>query len=788
MQPHEDAVPSPVQSPPMAASASAIKRSLSSSQQPIRPAASPSLASATIDDPLSRSEFSLPIRTNSVGSNRRPQSSQSASLFRSTILGTPPGSPRDASPASTFRAPHSPARALTGSIFAGTAGFKASLLDTGAGENPGDPLNLILKSFIPHVAIHASPDVDQLVNQKGFQKGLWELLRPFGERVMGKVNVRDSNGVSKAWTDFSVRFSRFGDDSNLVEPGGLEGLNGSDEKKAREDQQLRDVEKVVERHLSFAEEAYRGTIEPQTPTRAGLDVEATSPYYALYLRRLLSGMPLAAHESFSHPVACVMAISSRNPNPIEALHRLYTETREGDKRYPNWVDGEYLRYYILVHDEENSDITKSMTLFESMKRNFGLHCHLLRLRSSESAETDDDSIPLPRSDWMTATEELADIEESDQTEDFEDPTRHIFESDATAIRTFVREMVTQSIIPTMERNISVWNNEVASRRRGISGRLASLSKKWTFGSSSRTSVSSSSNYDPRGFYGPETPEAKMRRLADFAFMLRDWKLAMSTYDLLRTDFETDKAWRYHAAANEMAAFALLIMPQNMSSKTRIETINQMLERALYSYQIRCNSLYGATRCVILALELLRLRGGTGIDEAVRWGIRVLEMKLMGTIGDALLKERMAICYASKTGAGSQLWGSRRRKSALWSVMGAEAWVAQGKFIQAQRCLNEARKMYSLLPGECGVQSFGMASDFLAYLNDQIKEGLQVVDTYSTGEGLGIDEGEDHVDEEAETFGDEDTRRARRASVMVQPPPTAGEDDEGDTNPGKDGFG
>jgi hypothetical protein len=41
----------------------------------------------------------------------------------------------------------------------------------------------------------------------------------------------------------------------------------------------------------------------------------------------------------------------------------------------------------------------------------------------------------------------------------------------------------------------------------------------------------------------------MRKLADFAFMLRDWKLAHSTYDLLRTDFNNDKAWKYHAAAH-----------------------------------------------------------------------------------------------------------------------------------------------------------------------------------------------------------------------------------------------
>jgi len=795
MQPLEDAsLTESVQSLPMAAAAAMRyphqRQSLASDAHPL------AMSEATL----------LPLR-------ERRANPSAASLFRSTL--TPPGS-RSASPAASLT--RSPSIALSGSVFGG-GGFRQSLLDTGAADSPGDPLNLILKSFVPHIAIYGSEDVDELVGEKGFRGGLWELLRPFGEQVQGKVTIRDSNGGSRTWEDFSVRFTRFGE--GVEEPdtaaGGmrsppLTAVNGQAAVSPKKPGNLvEQVEKVVDRHLSYAEDAYMGITSPTTPTRHGLDTDSTSVYYALYLRRLLSGIPLACHESFAHPVACVMAISSRNPSPIEALRRLYTETTQGEHSLPVWVDGEYLRYYVLVHDEERSDITKSLALFDQMKRHFGLHCHLLRIRSSETAETDDDSQQLPRSDWMTPAEELADIERSDREEDFEDPTRHIFGSDVTAIRTFVREMVTQSVIPTMERNVSVWNDQVASRRRGLSGRFMSLSKRFTFGGSSRNSTGAratgSTNYEALGFYRPDTPEAIMRRLADFAFMLRDWKLAMSTYELLRSDFQNDKAWKYHAAANEMAALSLLIMPQNMSSKTRIETINQMLEQAFYSYHIRCNSVYGAVRCTVLALELLRLRGGSGIDEAVRWGIRLLETGLMGPVGDALLKERMAICYASKQGAGSQAWGSRRRKSALWSVLGAETWIDQAKYIQAQKCLNEARKMYSLLPGDCGVQNFGMASDFLAHLNEQLKEGLRIdmpvrgdEQSYSGEDG----EPELLVDEESETLG---RRRSRRTSLIVPgaggggasletapltplvPARLSSVEDEGElASPNKDGFG
>ncbi|KAL1902282.1 hypothetical protein Sste5346_001258 [Sporothrix stenoceras] len=766
--------------------------------------------------PLSQSEASLPVR-------RGTPNSAAASLYASTL--TPPGS-RSMSPVGGVRA-GSPATGRTlsmtsnASIATATSNSSAttitaassqrpnssssaaasipgavytrSLLDLPAAENPGDPLNLVLKAFVPHVAVYSSRDTDELAREKGFPNGLWELLRPFGERVAGRVQVRDSNGAPRPWDDFSVRFTKFGD--NLETPESAQGIiqpptspppqlavsrrqRGSsnvshasssrgrsragtaDARSNATSSRIPLVEAIVDKHLTYAESAFSG-LPPPPPTpgqgpppqqQQQYDVDGTSPYYALYLRRMLSGLPVACHETFAHPVACVIAISSRNPAPIQTFQELYRDISQGDRRLPPWVDGDFLRYYVLVHDEENGDIVQSMALFEKMKRSLGLHCHLLRLRSTQSAETDDDSLLLPRSDWMTAVEEYADLVRSEafdgetsgdddasegEKEDdiIDDPTtRYIFESDATAIRTFVREMVTQSILPTMERSVSLWNDQVASKRKGLSGRFMSLSKRWAgFGSSNSNNNSSggrgdngSSNYDAvRGYYGAEASEAILRKLADYAFMLRDWKLAMSTYDILRTDYTNDKAWKYHAAANEMCALSLLIMPPSLSSRTKLDSISSMLEQSFYSYHTRCGSAYGATRVVSLSLELERLRGGAFVDEAVKWGMRLLEARLVGNVGDALLRERMAVCCATRAGRGSLGWGTWRRKSAFWSVLAAEAWVHQAKYIQAQRCLNEARRMYSMLQSDDGINGFIHARDFMAGLQQQLKQGLVV---------------------------------------------------------------
>ncbi|OAA68342.1 fungal transcriptional regulatory protein [Niveomyces insectorum RCEF 264] len=796
--------------------------------------------------PLSQSEASLPLR-------RSTPTGAAASLYASTL--TPPGS-RSISPVGRAGSPASRTMSLTSITSTGTAGsarttttttssttattttapppplpppgvaFTRSLLERPAADQPGDPLHLLLNAFVPHVAVYSSRDTDELVREKGFAHGLWELLRPFGERVHGRVQVRDSNGAARARDDFAVRFVPFGAHIEVPEPvqgviqpptspplplvvknGRLRRVSNTTAAVDRDGPRIHRaahaaaaasftatsnaaaariplVEAIVDKHLRFAESSFLGLpqlptplspLQPHTPAAAtqqqhqNFAVEnSTSPYYALYLRRMLSGIPVACHETFAHPVACVIAISSRNPAPIQTFQELYRDISQGDRRLPPWVDGDFLRYYVLVHDEENGDIVQSMALFEKMKRSLGLHCHLLRLRSSQSAETDDDSIELPRSDWMTAVEEYADLErgerldeeneekdenggdedDNDDDDDLAEAFRQhtIFESDATAIRTFVREMVIQSIVPTMERSVSLWNDQVASKRKGLSGRFMSLSKRWTSGGGAGGfgavvgggggggggsngfggSSNSGSNYDAqRGFYRAETHEAILRKLADYAFMLRDWKLAMSTYDILRTDFANDKAWKYHAAANEMCALSLLIMPPSQSSRTKLDTIHSLLEQAFYSYLTRCGSAYGAVRSIGLGLELQRLRGGPAVDEAVRWGMRLLEARLVGAVGDALLRERMAVACGTRAGLGSLAVGTWRRKSAFWSVLAAEAWVGQGQYIQAQRCLNEARRTYSLLESDDGVSGFAHARDFMAGLQQRLKLGLAV---------------------------------------------------------------
>ncbi|KAL2011290.1 hypothetical protein VTN00DRAFT_4008 [Thermoascus crustaceus] len=610
-------------------------------------------------------------------------------------------------------------------------------------DSSDDVRSLIIRAFSPTVGVYASEDTNELARQKGFKGGFRELIRPFGEIIPGKVVIRDSNGSSRGWEDYGVRF---------VE------LSADQFPSARNESPLAQIEEVLERHLDSADDPVGGLLRPGALATG--NIPPTSPFYKLFLRRLLSTSSSTPHETFGHPVACVIAISSRNTAPLESLRQLYADTSQGYKKLPPWVHPEFLRYYVLVHDEDRDDITESTRLYDQMKRHFGLHCHLLRLRSNQCVVTDDDSVQVPPCEWLSPSEDLSKMGETATLIDLGTEAQYLFDSDVAAIKTFVRELVAQSVIPYMENRVALWNDQVASRRRGISGRFMSMSRQWArFGAGTRSSIAgsglggTSGNYDTtHGFYKPDAPEALLRKLADFAFMLRDWKLASSTYELLKTDFSNDKAWKYHAGAHEMCAVSMLLNPLSASAKIKLESVDQMFETACYSYLTRCSDAPNALRSLSLGIELLKSRGGSATESAAKWAMRVMDLGLVGPIGQILFHERISACYASKTGTSGAKWGARRRKAAMWSVLAADAWQKHGKPTLASACLEESDRLYADVLKTEGVFPMPEMQAFIDGLKRAVKveylesRGIDTTDEAATADQLGTEETSEKLDQ------------------------------------------
>lgn len=283
----------------------------------------------------------------------------------------------------------------------------------------------VLASFAPRVTLLASEDTDEIAKEKGFAKGFYDLLRPFGEQVSGKVVVRDSVGASKAWENFSIRLLQHGQD-----PQPVLSFTEQEQSKHRNDSQAigessprsslssvpnerqDPIDTVLETSLQSTRLSSQSSKIHHDNDRNGLQNPGKpSSAYVLYLRKLLSGTVQAPYETFSHPVACIIAVSSRSQGPLEKIRQLYSVSGRANIKIPPWVGVDYLRYYVLVHDEDHDDVTKSTALFDLMKRHFGLHCYLLRIRSVQCVETDDDSFQMPECVWTSAAEEKDDLEE-----------------------------------------------------------------------------------------------------------------------------------------------------------------------------------------------------------------------------------------------------------------------------------------------------------------------------------------------------------------------------------------
>ena len=124
------------------------------------------------------------------------------------------------------------------------------------------------------------------------------------------------------------------------------------------------------------------------------------------------------------------------------------------------MDPHVLRYYVVVHDVRNGDLAESERLLEQIKRAYGVHCAMLQINSLDldapaPLEGEKDSRP----DYFDGLWDR--YTSSSITEDAPvEPGTGLGHKDVYAIRVFLRELVVQSLVPWMERNVQQWNEQV----------------------------------------------------------------------------------------------------------------------------------------------------------------------------------------------------------------------------------------------------------------------------------------------------------------------------------------
>lgn len=392
-------------------------------------------------------------------------------------------------------------------------------------------------SLSPHICILPSPDLTELLDTSSLP-GLPSILQSFSP--LPQVTTRTTSLASVPHSSFALRFS----DLSEIE----EACREPEEQRA-----ARTLDWMAVRIIKRCEKWVQDIEEKGEPK----DDRIRSPWWD-ELRRCAEGDYVPDKtEAWNHPVAVILAVSTASPNPLQVI----TELHSRPIHLPAWVDQTYLKYTLIIHPN-NSPLSdeEANALFNAVKKQYGLHTYLLPLALPSPPPP---PIPVPAlmprlppppgPESPFTSRNLNAIPPTPLTANAPDipsnpyalNTLRLDEKDIQATARFTREFVVMSLIPWMERCVVEWNENYTSTRR-LPSRLFSSTRR-LFGSSpspspAPTHASSSSISSLPGHRGsissgtsPLGPLAQPRRLAEFATILGDFKLAITIWESMRKE-------------------------------------------------------------------------------------------------------------------------------------------------------------------------------------------------------------------------------------------------------------
>lgn len=437
----------------------------------------------------------------------------------------------------------------------------------------------------------------------------------------------------------------------------------------------------------------------------------------------------------------MIAISTTTPDPMGTLTSLYGQAVGTGAQAAPWMDGvQVLKFFVVVHDvaKAGPSLVKAEELLANVKKAYGPHSTLLVINSrQEAGDVSTDVTTAEGPDTQGDAGALSQIYASAlssltlspmgaaaQMEEDAPPKTYaslLTSDDIQRLMALVRELVVQSLVPWMEARIREWNEAYQSSRRGLTGRLFGAGRKlFSSRPSSPSTTSGPAGYNAiKGYYPVNSPDGLSRRLADFAFMLRDYRYAAGVYDSLRRDYVQDKAWRYAAAANEMVGLSQLlsnsfflpntppgsIVPFTTLQHTEISTCLENAVISYYQHGPPGHIQLDALRATVLYYEAWKaIQEWRGVGSALVKGAGEAD-----EVPCAVLVEEAA---AADVKGGKSKRGSRRQS--LHLVMAAKKYEKAGYKAFSRRCLEQAASLMRDAPWKAALDNLEYALGRQAY--------------------------------------------------------------------------
>ncbi|KAF8707788.1 ER-Golgi trafficking TRAPP I complex 85 kDa subunit, partial [Rhizoctonia solani] len=360
-------------------------------------------------------------------------------------------------------------------------------------------------SLSPHVVVLASPDLVELLADKKLPQ-LPDLLRSF--TPLESISARTTALATTTHDRYFLRFSDLLDVETVCK----------EDEEARAGRMFDWISsRVSKRAAAWVREIEERPLNLAKEMKWWEDIRLCTE----------GDIAPARTEGWNHPVALILATSTMASNPLQAITNLHSRALD----FPPWVDPVLLKFTLIIHPISFSPLNmdESQALFNAVKKQQGAHTHLMCWSLSGSSSLNPFIPPPPR--LPPPPNDITETPSShpeDMAEEHNRGSIALADDDLETIGRFVREFVTQSLIPWMERNVIEWNEAYVATRR-LPSRLFSTTRR-LFGTSGSSTPAPSSPSSP----APSTA-VQQRRLAEFATFLGDLKLATTVFDTLRKD-------------------------------------------------------------------------------------------------------------------------------------------------------------------------------------------------------------------------------------------------------------
>ncbi|XP_067142139.1 trafficking protein particle complex subunit 8 [Centruroides vittatus] len=135
---------------------------------------------------------------------------------------------------------------------------------------------------------------------------------------------------------------------------------------------------------------------------------SSTPWFEAYREVFFQVMYPSEHEFTHHYLACIFVVSSSHVDPIGQINELNHQQEQYQQQSSShsgarWFFSSVLKYYVLLHDVSEENISKAEAVYQNMKSTYGAGvCHLLQINSKTLNETNnlekdenDESVNLP---------------------------------------------------------------------------------------------------------------------------------------------------------------------------------------------------------------------------------------------------------------------------------------------------------------------------------------------------------------------------------------------------------